>query len=118
MKTLSSILATLALSSVLAVAQEAKPAEAPAGTKATEVKPVEAKPVAPAPAEKPKHDPAEAFKRMDTNSDGSVSAEEFKASPKHQKNPARAEDMFKKMDKNSDGKLTLDEVTVAKHAAK
>lgn len=38
-----------------------------------------------------------------------MSLEEFKAGPRAQKDPARAEEMFKKMDKDSDGKLTLEE---------
>lgn len=50
------------------------------------------------------------FKKLDANSDGSVSLEEFKASPRGQKDPAKAEEAFKRMDKDSDGKLTLEEI--------
>src|SRR5215208_3235002 len=53
--------------------------------------------------------PEEAFKRLDTNSDKSVSLEEFKAGPMAQRNPERVEGAFKRMDKDNDGKLTLEE---------
>lgn len=53
--------------------------------------------------------PEEAFKKMDANSDSSVSLEEFKASPRGQRDAAKAEEAFKKMDKDSDGKVTLEE---------
>lgn len=58
---------------------------------------------------KPKMNPEEAFKKLDKDADGSVSLEEFKASPKGQKDPAKAEESFKKKDKDSNGKLTLEE---------
>jgi phage terminase small subunit len=53
--------------------------------------------------------PEEAFKKLDANADGTVSLEEFKASPRGKKDATKAEEAFKKMDKDSDGKLTLDE---------
>jgi hypothetical protein len=53
--------------------------------------------------------PENMFKKLDTNADGSVSLEEFKAGPRGTKNPTRAEQGYKKMDKDSDGKLTLEE---------
>ena len=58
---------------------------------------------------KPKANPEEAFKKLDKDADGSVSLEEFKASPRGQKEPAKAEEYFKKKDKDSNGKLTLEE---------
>jgi Ca2+-binding EF-hand superfamily protein len=64
-------------------------------------------------AEKPKHDPAEVFKKLDTNADGSVSLEEFKAGPAGKKDAAKAEEIFKKKDKDSDGKLSLEEFSAA-----
>lgn len=56
-----------------------------------------------------KPNPESAFKKLDTNSDSSVSLEEFKAGPLGKKDPAKAEEVFKKRDKDSDGKLTFDE---------
>lgn len=53
--------------------------------------------------------PEEMFKKLDANSDSAVSLEEFKASPRGQKDPAKAEEAFKKMDKDSDGKMSLEE---------
>lgn len=64
--------------------------------------------------DKPKRSPEEAFKRMDTNNDNSLSLDEFKAK---KKDPAKAEEMFKKRDKNGDGQLTLDEMKPGKKAA-
>jgi Ca2+-binding EF-hand superfamily protein len=50
-----------------------------------------------------------AFKKLDTNTDGSLSLDEFKASPEGVKDPAKAEAKFKKLDTNTDGSLSLDE---------
>jgi hypothetical protein len=58
---------------------------------------------------KPAQQPAAAFKKMDTSADSIVTLEEFKASPRGQKNPDRAEKAFAKLDKDSDSKLTLEE---------
>lgn len=66
--------------------------------------------------DKPKPSPDAAFKKLDSNSDGSVSKDEFLASPAGKKDAAKAEEKFKKLDKDSDGKLTLEEFTA--HAAK
>ena len=54
-------------------------------------------------------DPAKAFAKTDSNSDGSVSLEEFKASPRGVKMADKAEGMFKKMDADSNGSLSADE---------
>jgi len=63
--------------------------------------------------DKPKANPAAAFKKMDTSGDGTVSLEEFKASPRGQKNPDKADKAYAKLDKDSDGKLTLEEFKAA-----
>ncbi len=53
--------------------------------------------------------PEEIFKKLDTNTDGSLSLDEFKAGPRGQKDPAKAEEVFKKMDADSNGSVTLEE---------
>ena len=61
-------------------------------------------------ADKPaKGDPEAMFKRLDANSDASVSKEEYLASKKAQKDTDKATKHFGKLDANSDGKLTKDE---------
>lgn len=70
---------------------------------------VQAQDAKPEKPNKPKMDPAEVFKKMDSNADGSVSLEEFKASPRWKKDAAKADEAYKKRDKDSDGKLTLEE---------
>ncbi|MES2594825.1 MAG: EF-hand domain-containing protein [Verrucomicrobiota bacterium] len=62
-------------------------------------------------AKKPKMDPEKAFAKIDANSDGSVSKEEYLASPQAKKDSAKAEASFAKKDKDSDGKLTKEEFT-------
>lgn len=53
--------------------------------------------------------PEEMFKKLDTNSDDSISLDEFKAGPMAQRNPDKAEEVFKKLDKDSSGGLSLEE---------
>ncbi len=53
--------------------------------------------------------PEEAFKKLDKDSDGSVTLDEFKASGHGKKDPAKAEEIYKKIDKDSNGKVTLEE---------
>jgi Ca2+-binding EF-hand superfamily protein len=59
--------------------------------------------------EKPKMDPEKAFAKMDANSDGSISKEEFMASPAAKKDAAKAEKGFAGKDKDGDGKITKEE---------
>jgi len=98
MKSITSILALLAVGTTLAMAEAPAPG-APAA------------PAAPAAgdAAKPKKDPAEVFKKLDANNDGKISLDEFKAGPAGKKDPAKAEEIFKKKDKDNDGFLTLEE---------
>jgi Ca2+-binding EF-hand superfamily protein len=60
--------------------------------------------------EKPKKpfDPEAAFKKMDTNSDGKLTLDEFKGKKKDEA-LANAEKIFKAKDKDNDGFLTLEE---------
>jgi Ca2+-binding EF-hand superfamily protein len=60
---------------------------------------------------KPKADPAKAFAKLDANSDGSISKEEFMASPQAKKDATKAEESFGKRDKDKDGKLSKEEFT-------
>jgi hypothetical protein len=53
--------------------------------------------------------PEAAFKKLDANSDASVSLEEFKASPRAQKNAEKAEEIFKKIDADSSGGVSFEE---------
>jgi hypothetical protein len=76
------------------------------------------KPKRPGKGTEKRPDPAEAFKKLDTNSDGNVSLEEFKAGPAGKRDAAKAEEVYKKMDKDSDGKLTVEEFKAARSARK
>jgi len=60
-------------------------------------------------ADKPKADPATAFAKIDANSDGSMTKEEFVASPRGQKDPEKAAKKFTKMDADANGSVSLDE---------
>ena len=53
--------------------------------------------------------PEERFKKLDTNSDSSISLEEMKASPMGTRNPDKVDNRVKKLDTDSDGKLTSEE---------
>ena len=69
-------------------------------------------------AKKPKMDPAKAFAKLDANSDGSVSKEEFLNSPQAKKDATKAEESFGKRDKDKDGKLSKEEFAPAKKKKK
>jgi len=101
MKSITSILALLAVGSTLALADDKPAAPAPAPGAAP----------AAGDAAKPKRDPAEVFKKLDTNSDGKISLEEFLAGPAGKKDAEKAKENFKRRDKDNDGFLTLEEFT-------
>ncbi|MBI1372814.1 MAG: hypothetical protein GC159_08650 [Phycisphaera sp.] len=66
-----------------------------------------------------KGSPEAMIKKLDTNSDGKISLEEFKAGPKGAKDPAKAEKVFAKADADSDGFLSADEFkALLEHAKK
>lgn len=54
-------------------------------------------------------DPAEMFKKLDANSDGSISKDEFLAGPRAKQDPAKAGERFTMLDKDKDGKISKDE---------
>lgn len=93
MKTLITTCTALAFASALCLAED-KPAGPPPGGPG---------------GDRPRPNPEEMFKKMDTNGDGSVSLEEFKENPRAKENPDRATEAFKRMDKDNDGKVTLEE---------
>ena len=65
-------------------------------------------------AAKRKHDPAQMFRRIDTNNDGKISLAEFTA----HHNGEKAEHLFKRMDKDNDGFVTPAEFANAMHHRK
>lgn len=97
MKAITSLLAILALSAVTAFAAEGDAPKKPEGDKG-----------------KPKMNPEEMLKKMDTDKDGKVSKAEFLATPQAKKDEAKATERFGKFDKNSDGFLSLEELTPKK----
>lgn len=56
-----------------------------------------------------KPNPEEAFKAADKDTDGGLTLDEFKASPRFKKDPSKAEEIFKRKDADANGKLSLDE---------
>lgn len=93
MKAITSILAILALAATVNAADTKKPA---------------------AEGAKKKPNPEEMFKRLDKDGNGSVSKEEYMASPGAKKDEAKAAERFGKMDKNGDGSLSKEEMTPKK----
>ena len=92
MKSITSILAILALAATVNAAEgDAKKPEA--GKK------------------KGPPNPEQMMKTLDKDGSGSISKEEFLASPGAKKDAAKAEERFGKMDKNKDGSLSKEEIT-------
>ena len=54
------------------------------------------------------------MKNLDKDGNGSISKEEFLASPQAKKDSAKAEERFGKMDKDKNGSLSLEELTPKK----
>src|SRR5579871_4052805 len=98
MKSITSILAVLALGTTLALADDKPAAPAAPATTAPDAKPG-----------KPKQDPEEMFKKLDTNGDGKLTLDEWMASKRAQKDPDKAKEQFQKKDKGNKGYLTLEE---------
>lgn len=95
MKTTITLFSALALATSLSFGQDqpAGPPQGPGGPGG--------------PGKRP--NPVEMFKKLDTNADGAVSLEEFKASPIGKLDAAKAEEVFKKLDANADGGISLEE---------
>lgn len=66
---------------------------------------------------KKKRDLDAIFKKLDKDSDGKLTLEEFKGK-KTGKKADRAEKLFKRLDKDNDGKLTLEEFKTRKKKKK
>ena len=105
MKKLSTIIAALAFGATAFAADEPAPAAPAAPATPTA-------PAAPAPAaeKKPHLTPEATLAALDTDKSGDISLAEFKAGPRGQKDPAKAEASYKKLDTNGDGKVTLEEL--------
>ena len=65
----------------------------------------------PGEGDRPRLNPEEMFKKLDSNNDGSISKEEYLASPRAKENAERAEKSFAARDKDKDGKLSKEEFT-------
>lgn len=96
MKVISSFLALLALSAITSFAAEGDAPKKPDGDKG-----------------KPKMNPEARFKMLDKDGNGSISKEEWMASPMGKKDATKAGEMFTRMDKDSDGSLTKEEMAAA-----
>ncbi len=99
MKAITSILAILALAATANAAEGDAPKK-PEGAKG-----------------KPKMSLEEMFKKLDKDGNGTVSKEEYMASPGAKKDAAKAGERFGKLDKNSDGSLSKEEMTPKKKKA-
>lgn len=91
MKTITSLLAILALSAVTSFAAEGDAPKKPEG-------------------EKPKLTPEQMFTKKDADKDGKVTKEEYL---KGSKDAAKSEASFAKKDTNKDGSLSKEEFTAA-----
>jgi hypothetical protein len=106
MKSITSILALLAVGTTLALADD-KPAAPAAG---------DTKPAA-GDTGKPKRDPAEVFKKLDANGDGKLTLDEYMASPMAKKDPDKAKARFQKMANGADS-ITLEQWVAASSGGK
>lgn len=69
-----------------------------------------------APKGKKGHNPEQMFKKIDSDSSGSLSLEEFKESPMGKKAGDKAENRFKALDTDSNGSVTSEELMAGRKA--
>lgn len=75
----------------------------------TAVSPAEDKPPGPPPGGQGKPNPEDVFKKLDTNGDGSISLDEFKAGPRAPKDEAKAKEIYGKIDADGSGGISQEE---------
>jgi hypothetical protein len=97
MKVITSLLAILALSAITSFAADGDAPKKPEGDKG-----------------KPKGTPEERFKMLDKDANGSVSKEEWMASPFGQKDATKAGEIFTRLDKDANGALTKEEMAAGR----
>lgn len=96
--------AAFALTAVPTYAADEKKADAPKTEKPKTDKPKAAKPA----GDKPKQTPEDRFKKLDANSDGSVTEAEWLGKLEGEK-ATKQKEIFATRDTNKDGKLSLEE---------
>jgi Ca2+-binding EF-hand superfamily protein len=111
MKSLITTLAVLALAANFAAATTSSSSSSSTTTKKHHRRPA---PI----GEKTRMTPEQRFNKLDSNHDGTLTLDEFKAGRLGQRDPAKAEEVFNRMDKKHNGKVTLDEYTSSMGAAK
>lgn len=92
MKTCIHTLGAMAIAASICFGQDGQPPKGPGG-----------------PGKGKRPNPEEIFKKLDANSDGAVSLDEFKAGPRAKEHPEKAEEIFKKIDTDGNGSLSLEE---------
>ena len=98
MKVITSLLAILALSAITSFAADGDAPKKPEGGDKG----------------KAKGTPEERFKMLDKDGNGSISKEEWMASPFAQKDATKAGEIFTRLDKDANGSLTKEEMAAGR----